>query len=69
MAIESRENITAIDLHGIERIDRGIFIGNLSLIRTIEIPNSVKTIGIGAFFGCTSLTSVTIPDSVTTMAI
>ena len=29
------------------------------------IPNSVTTIGVGAFYGCRSLTSVTIPDSVT----
>ena len=32
---------------------------------TYRIPDSVTTIGGGAFSGCTSLTSVTIPDSVT----
>ena len=31
------------------------------------IPNSVTTIGFGAFSGCTGLTSVVIPDSVTTI--
>ena len=34
---------------------------------SINIPNSVKTIGWSAFFNCSSLTSVTIPNSVTTI--
>ncbi|MCL2062182.1 MAG: leucine-rich repeat protein [Firmicutes bacterium] len=36
-------------------------------ITSIEIPNSVTTIGESAFQGCTSLTSITIPNSVTTI--
>ena len=32
-----------------------------------EIPNSVTTIGNGAFYGCSSLASVSIPNSVTTI--
>ncbi len=31
------------------------------------IPESVKSIGEGAFYGCTSMTGVTIPDSVTSI--
>jgi hypothetical protein len=34
-------------------------------IHTVSIPNSVTSIGYGAFSGCTSLTDVMIPNSVT----
>jgi hypothetical protein len=34
---------------------------------TVVIPDSVTTIGDGAFEGCTSLMKVVIPDSVTTI--
>ena len=36
-------------------------------LTSINIPNSVTTIGKGAFYGCDSLTSINIPDSVTTI--
>jgi hypothetical protein len=37
------------------------------LIRSLTIPNSVKTIGNNAFANCGALTSVTIPSSVTSI--
>ncbi len=36
-------------------------------LKTIKIPESVKSIGYCAFMGCTSLTSITIPSSVTSI--
>ena len=38
-----------------------------SKITSITIPNSVKKIGLGAFFYCTRLSNITIPNSVTTI--
>ena len=36
-------------------------------LTTVEIPNSVTTIGIAAFGSCTNLTTIEIPNSVTTI--
>ncbi len=41
------------------------FFGRCSSLTSIEIPNSVTSIGDEAFYNCTSLTSITIPNSVT----
>ena len=40
-----------------------------SSLTSIEIPNSVTSIGIFAFAGCSSLTSIEIPNSVTSIGI
>ena len=36
-------------------------------LREITIPNSIKSIGEGAFKGCSNLTSIRIPNSVTSI--
>ena len=56
---DSRNNCNAI----IETASNTLIIGCQSTI----IPNSVTSIGVGAFAGCTGLTSVTIPYSVTSI--
>ena len=58
----------------LEILDKNITkIGPFAFFRTnitkIKIPNSVTTIGIYAFDGCTSLKNVTIPNSVATIGI
>ena len=40
---------------------------NCDSLTSIEIPNSVTSIGDSAFVGCDSLTSITIPDGVTSI--
>ena len=40
---------------------------NCTLLTSITIPNSVKSIGDSAFEGCSSLANITIPDSVTSI--
>ena len=53
---DSRDNCNAI----IETASNSLILGCL----TTEIPNSVKSIYVGAFYGLTDLTSVTVPEGV-----
>ncbi len=41
--------------------------GNGAVLMSVTIPNSVTSIGEGAFYGCTNLTSITISSSVTSI--
>lgn len=50
------EGVTKINYHFATR--------GLNKIKTVEIPNSLISIGDGAFQGCSGLTSVVIPDNV-----
>ena len=47
-------------------IGENVFSGNTS-ITSVEIPNSVTSIGRSAFYNCDGLTSITIPNSVTSI--
>ena len=47
-------------------IGENVFSGNTS-ITSVEIPNSVTSIGRYAFYNCDGLTSITIPNSVTSI--
>ena len=38
-------------------------------LASIDLPDSITTIGVGVFSGCSSLTSVNIPDSVTSIGV
>lgn len=56
---DSRNNCNAI----IETVSNTLIAGCKSTV----IPNSVTSIGDGAFYGCTGLTRITIPNSVTSI--
>ena len=52
---------------GFEIDDEGMLIKYTGKGGDVKIPNSVKSIGGKAFWGCRSLVSIVIPDSVTTI--
>ncbi len=58
---DSRENCNALIHTATNTLIRGC--------QTTTIPNSVTSIGEGAFWGCTGLISITIPNSVTSIGI
>ena len=60
------QEITEDDLNGITEIPNYTWNERQSLTN-VTIPDSVTTIGNGAFCGCKRLTNVTIPDSVITI--
>ena len=59
-------SLKAVKITGSSYIPFGAFYGCTGLT-SIEIPNSVTSIGNSAFYGCTGLTSVEIPNSVTSI--
>lgn len=62
----SVQNISAMEIYGSTKITDYAF-RNCDSLKSIEIPDTVKSIGQYAFYGCNALTSVTIPNSVTTI--
>ena len=55
-------DITAIDLNGAETIAYYAF-GHSYLLTSVEIPNTVRSIGDSAFAGCNSLTIIKFEDN------
>lgn len=58
--------ITAADLAGIESIKNYAFC-YASHIKTIEFPNTLKTIGYEAFYNCSGLTGINLPEGLETI--
>ena len=54
---------------GLTNIGTYAFSGCTKLIGNLELPSSLKnSIGVGAFQGCTGISSLIIPESITSMA-
>ena len=59
--------LTNIELpNGLTNIETGAFVE--SGLERVTIPDGVSVIGLGAFDGCSKITSIIIPDSVNTIA-
>ena len=61
------EDITNCEIHPDTRVIYYYAFYNCELLASVEIPDSVKSIGCSAFGGCDSLISVIIPASVTSI--
>ena len=65
-AFESCQNLTTVTLPAtLEKIGEDAF--HYSSITSIDIPNSVRTIGMFAFASCANLTSANLPTGLTTI--
>ena len=64
-AFENCNRLASIDLENVQTIGINAFYS--SGLRTVDIPDSVISLGNNAFYGCTSLASVTIGDSLRTI--
>lgn len=62
----SIQNISASEIYGSTKIRDYVF-RNCDSLKSIGLPDTVKSIGQYAFYGCNALTSITIPNSVTTI--
>jgi hypothetical protein len=60
-------NFNAISCHSTYSSPTYLFGGNLSLVTSVNIGNQVQVIPLGFLYGLTSITSITIPSSVTTL--
>jgi Tfp pilus assembly protein PilE len=63
--IELPSTVTEIGRHAFNGDSQGGY--NFSSLKSLDLPNSVTKIGNSAFYSCTGLTEVKIPDSVTSI--